>query len=195
MDLVSGSDLDDEDAGNLAEIQTVDLETSDRLATSRKQRTIAPTTGSALRRDFGARHRVGEANGSKGEELAFKQEQKRVQALGYDADRHVIWQSKLNQQSNYDIKSVDNCGNTIYIEVKSTDSDESNSEVFMSRAEIEMAQEFRQYYYIYRVYNVNARAKMIIYPDPWGFYVTGRARLETSEVKLYLPSIEVPNDR
>lgn len=60
-----------------------------------------------------------EAVGRRGEELVYRAEQVRVRKLGYDEDR-VIWVAKDDRTADHDIRSVDEDGADLFIEVKST---------------------------------------------------------------------------
>ena len=65
----------------------------------------------------------------------------------------VTWVSKTNETSPYDIRSLDEDGQVIYIEVKSTKGTDPNGQFWISRAEVELARSKRGRYYIYRSYS------------------------------------------
>jgi hypothetical protein len=57
--------------------------------------------------------------GERGEQIAFALEQRRVASHGQDTGE-VVWVSRISPAANYDIRSVDERGREIWIEVKAT---------------------------------------------------------------------------
>lgn len=102
--------------------------------------------------------------GDRGEELVYRSERERVAQLGYSADR-VVWVSKNDPLADHDIRSVDNDGQDIWIEVKSTTGKDGRFE--WSQAGFELALQVRERYLISRVYEVETdHASVKCFRDP-----------------------------
>jgi hypothetical protein len=133
------------------------------------------------------RRRAAEASGDRGEEAAFLWERARMRTLGYNEDS-VIWHSRVNAFAPYDIQSLDDDGQVIYIEVKSTTGPNEGSGFVISAAELRFASRMRDRYYIYRVTKVNDPApKLYRYSDPMSLIEEERAELHLSGARLRLP--------
>lgn len=133
------------------------------------------------------RRRAAEASGGRGEEAAFLWEQARIRSLGYKEDS-VIWHSRVNAFAPYDIQSLDDDGQVIYIEVKSTTGSNEGSAFEISAAELRFASRMRDRYYIYRITRVNDVApKIYRYSDPMSLIEDERAELHLSGARLRLP--------
>lgn len=93
--------------------------------------------------------------GDIGEKLALSWEKKRLVDLGLTAYANSVEHtSELHGDgTGYDIKSFNEDGSVRFIEVKTTKLG-LNTEFFMSPNEIEFAQENRENYFIYRVYDL-----------------------------------------
>lgn len=98
--------------------------------------------------------------GKRGEQFAYNIERERVQSMGLDPDQ-VIWQSKDDELAPFDIVSVDQDGNQIFIEVKSTVGSDPSDPFYISEAELLEASFHRNRYYIHRVTDVNTATPSI----------------------------------
>jgi len=93
-----------------------------------------------------------QAVGSRGEEIIYRRELARVQALGY-AETRVIWQSRSDPGAPYDILSLDDDGEDLWIEVKSTTGRDGRFQ--WSKGEFEKALQERERYVLWRVYEAD----------------------------------------
>ena len=134
--------------------------------------------------DFDARHRIQSEFGERGEATAYAVERKRVEGLGLSPDL-VVWTSRTHQTAPYDISSVDDDGQAIYIEVKATSDSDPTSPFEISQAELLKAVEQRSRYYIYRVTDVDTEApKVVRYQDPMALIEANAAELRLSGARL-----------
>lgn len=105
--------------------------------------------------------------GEKGEKIVYQQEKKKLIQRGIN-DTYPIWESKKNDNSGYDIVSLDRNGEEIFIEVKTTSKtkeDPLSSTFYMSVNERTAMQAQNERYYIYRVYNVDGDPECEIYRE------------------------------
>ena len=91
--------------------------------------------------------------GRRGEEIIYRQEVDRVKALGFDESK-VEWVSKGTPGADHDIQSVDDDGQRIWIEVKSTSGRDGRFR--WSKAEFDKARRHRDRYILYRVYEADS---------------------------------------
>jgi hypothetical protein len=106
----------------------------------------------------------------------------------------VTWVSKTNETSPYGIRSLDDDGQVIYIEVKSTKAADPNAQFWISRAEVELARGKRGRYYIYRVTDTDTEAPTIRrVSDPLGLVLEGKGRVMLSQARVEL-SFDSPKD-
>lgn len=97
--------------------------------------------------------------GDRGEEVVFKFEQERLKNLGLDASKvkHI---SKSDDSAGYDIESLDEHGNQILIEVKSTTRDTGFTEFIISDNEYSKAKQ-EPNYWIYLVFKAHTTTPKI----------------------------------
>ena len=96
--------------------------------------------------------------GNRGEEIAVEIEKRRLSKLGReDLIGRIIPVGKKKDGLGYDVRSVDvddnNMTHDIFIEVKATSGD-IDRPFDISRRELKVSQRFREYYYLYRIYNL-----------------------------------------
>lgn len=98
--------------------------------------------------------------GDQGEEFALEQERDRVyEILGDIALTAVQHLSKMQGDGlGYDISSINDDGTTRYIEVKTTEGNESTA-FYMSENEKRFLEEYREQAFIYRVYDFNIETR------------------------------------
>jgi hypothetical protein len=126
------------------------------------------------------------ANGRRGEAWAFIQEKTRLELLGLDP-QVVQWISNIDEAANHDLKSLDEDGEPIFIEVKATDSSDPTTPFEISSGELAMANRHRNRYFVYHVLDVNAEAPQIIrYRDPLGRIQKGLGDLRTLRASMRL---------
>jgi hypothetical protein len=124
--------------------------------------------------------------GKRGEEVAWRRERERLRQLGKNPDL-AVWVSKTDELAPFDIKSVDEDDQLLYIEVKSTNSDDPGEPFYISRAELVEATFHRSRYYIYRVTNVDTAAPTIIRAaDPMRLVREGKGRLLLNNAHMTL---------
>jgi hypothetical protein len=124
--------------------------------------------------------------GRRGEEIVFTKERARLQAAGKDPNR-VVWVSKDYETAPFDIRSVDDDDQTIYIEVKATKAHDPGEPFYISHAELLEAALHRNRYYIYRVTRTDSSAPVITrVADPLSEIKDGRGRLLLSQARMAL---------
>ena len=96
--------------------------------------------------------------GPRGEEIVYALEKARVCASGYPEER-VIWVAESNPMSDFDIESVDEDGERLFIEVKSTAG--TDGRFHWSLPEFQRAIQERNRYLLYRVYKANTLSPVI----------------------------------
>lgn len=115
--------------------------------------------------------------GRKGEEFAFKSEQKRLKDSGKDPSR-VTWVALSDELAPYDLVSVDDDDQRIYIEVKSTAHSDPREAFYMSQNELLEAMYRGSRYYLYRVVDVDSQTpRCFSVRDPLRHLREGRGRL------------------
>ena len=127
-------------------------------------------------------HRVGK----RGEEAAYHAERRRLRDLNKNPDL-VVWVSKTDELAPYDIKSIDEDDQVIYIEVKSTKGSDPSDPFYISHAELLEAIFYRDRYYIYRVTKVDSVAPEITRAsDPLLRIKEGNGRLLLAKAHMAL---------
>jgi hypothetical protein len=131
--------------------------------------------------------RMGRTYGRRGEEAAMAFERRRVLSLGFNPDEVVVWESEVHELMNYDIRSVDDSGGIIYIEVKATAENDEHAPFEISAAELSFGMSHRPRYFIYRVVDVrSAKPKILRYHDPIGAIEEGHGAIRVTGAKMYL---------
>jgi hypothetical protein len=128
--------------------------------------------------------------GRRGEELVYsKYEPERLRQLGYSDEEIgnlVHWISRDNETADHDLRSVDERGEEIIIEVKSTTGDEWVFE--MSLPEFRKAAEWRERYYLYRVINVATNHPTVFrYRNPVQMWDNKQLVVAASKFTVTLP--------
>jgi hypothetical protein len=130
--------------------------------------------------------------GKRGEDAAWHMERERLRRLGKNPDL-AIWVSRTDELSPFDIKSVDEDDQLIYIEVKSTNSDDPAEPFYISRAELIEATFQRSRYYIYRVTKVDTAAPCIWrVTDPMRLVRDGKGQLLLNKAHMTLAFASSP---
>ncbi|MEP6665734.1 MAG: DUF3883 domain-containing protein, partial [Nocardioidaceae bacterium] len=159
----------------------------DLTVTAPNQRPATPSTGAAPGVDWDRIAASSRQTGLRGEQWVYQQERLRVAALGFDPDTAVLWQSHLDETSNYDIRSLDDDGHPLYIEVKATDGLDLHVPVEISSGELAMALSYRDRYAIYRVLDATSASPRIVrFRDPVGRILTGHGAIKVSGARVYL---------
>jgi hypothetical protein len=116
------------------------------------------------------------ALGRRGEEVVLREERKRVKKLGFPASR-VVWVAETNPAANYDIRSVDDDGADLYLEVKTTVGD--HGRFSWPRAEFDCAVKERNRYILWRVYEGRTRnPKARAFRDPIGLLLADEMKVD-----------------
>jgi hypothetical protein len=132
--------------------------------------------------------------GKRGEEAAYHAERRRLMKLGKNPNS-VHWVSKVDELSPYDMTSVDEDDQLIYIEVKSTKSADPTEAFYISHAELIEATYRRSRYYIYRVTDVDTAVPSITrWADPLGLIKEGKGRLLLAKAQMALTLDEDAED-
>jgi hypothetical protein len=114
--------------------------------------------------------------GRHGEKIIYQQELNRVRHMGY-AESRVVWVADQDSGADFDILSVDDDGEDIWIEVKSTTGIDGRFR--WPKSEFEKAIEKRNRYILWRVYeasSVTPRVKP--FRDPVGILLRKGLRLD-----------------
>lgn len=118
--------------------------------------------------------------GRRGEELIFRQEKARVKKKGLEESK-VVWKSKSNPGASYDIKSVDDDGQDIWIEVKSTTGRDGRFR--WPKQEFELALQKRERYILWRVYEAHLNKPTAKpFRDPISILLENKMRLDISNL-------------
>ncbi|MHB1808130.1 MAG: protein NO VEIN domain-containing protein [Solirubrobacteraceae bacterium] len=129
----------------------------------------------AVPRDFDGRE-DDRLLGRRGEEIVLAIERARVADLGESLDR-VVWTSDAEPFADHDIKSVDDDGEDLWIEVKSTTG--RDGRFSWPGAEFRLAVRARSRYALYRVYEADTTTPTwSCVRDPIGQFETGGLRLD-----------------
>jgi hypothetical protein len=135
--------------------------------------------------DWGHLTETAQRHGRRGEEWAYLQERLRLQRLGQDPDL-VRWISRIDELANHDLTSIDEDGETIYIEVKATDSADPATPFEITSSELAMAFAYRQRYFVHHVLDVNSPTPRILrHRDPVGRLERGYAQLRMTRAHIY----------
>ena len=126
--------------------------------------------------------------GRRGEEIVLAIERARVTDLGESPDR-VVWTSTADPFADHDIKSVDDDGEDLWIEVKSTTG--TDGRFSWSGAEFRLAVRARTRYFVYRVYEADTTAPLWrAVRDPIGQFDIGGLRLDLDRLIGDIGSLE-----
>jgi hypothetical protein len=121
------------------------------------------------------------AVGRRGEEIVLGIERERVQQLGLDPSR-VIWTADSVPGADHDIKSVDDDGGDLWVEVKATTG--RDGQFRWPAAEFQLAIRKRTRYLLYRVYEADTTAPSYRpIRDPIGSFDAGELRLDLDSLK------------
>jgi hypothetical protein len=119
--------------------------------------------------------------GDRGEELVYREELARVRAMGYERPEEVvIWTSRSQPSADHDIRSIDEKGQVLWIEVKATTGTDGRFE--WSRTEFEKAMREGSRYELVRVYEANTAA-------PTAIRFRNPAALQGSRLRIELNSL------
>lgn len=95
--------------------------------------------------------------GRAGEFIVLEEEKQKLERLGIKKEvEHVA--RTTNDTAGYDIKSYDENGNEMYIEVKTTKENE-NQPFFVTKKEVQFSRDNKDNYYLYRLYNLKPKEK------------------------------------
>lgn len=132
---------------------------------------------------------TGEENrrvGKRWEEVVYNVERRRLKDLGKNPNL-VHWVSRTDELSPYDLLSVDEDDQLIYIEVKSTKGSDAAEPFYVSHAELIEATFRRSRFYIYRVTDVDSASPTITrWADPLALIKDGKGRLLLAKAQMVL---------
>jgi len=118
----------------------------------------------------------GQTVGKRGEEIIYKQVLDRITAMGYPQSK-VVWVAEADPDADFDILSVDDDGQEIWIEVKSTTGRDGRFR--WPKAEFEKAIEKRDRYILWRVYEADTTTPSVKpFRDPVGMLLRQGMRLD-----------------
>jgi len=160
-------DLEDEDdvkTNELESIEEINLESIDKRAKVEnpppKGKRVPPNLPKFKwkKADFDKKNKIKKIIGDKGELFIVEYEKNKLNKLGMDDLADLVENVSKTQGDGigYDIKSYDEKGNEIFIEVKTTT--ESRKKPFnVSLVELERSKVDSSKYFLYRVYNFNLK--------------------------------------
>jgi Domain of unknown function (DUF3883) len=129
----------------------------------------------------------GSGYGRRGEEAAYQAERNRLIAAGDDPER-VRRVSRDIETADHDLESVGEDGKPIYIEVKTTSSDDPGEAFPISAAELLCAAKHQEHYFISRVTRVrDAVPRITAYAEPLNLVERGLATLDFAPGRMRLP--------
>jgi len=174
-------------------VYTIEDAPEDIVEAPRSQPVRPTVPGKQLARsDWGNLAETAQRHGRRGEEWAYLQERLLVQSLGKDPDL-VKWISRIDELANHDLTSIDDDGETIYIEVKATDNADPAAPFEITSSELAMALTYRRRYYVYHVLDVNSPSPRILrYGDPVGRLERGNAQLRMTRAYVYMAMSDGP---
>ena len=121
------------------------------------------------------------AVGRRGEEIVLSIERERVRQLGMDPSR-VTWTADSAPAADHDIKSIDDDGGDLWVEVKATTG--RDGQFSWPTAEFQLAVRARSHYVLYRVYEADTIAPSYrALRDPIGSFDAGELRLDLDSLK------------
>ena len=124
--------------------------------------------------------------GKRGEEAVYNAERLHLEAIGKDPE-FVTHVSRTNETAPYDIRSVDDDDQVIYIEVKSTKGTDPSEPFFISHGELVEAAYRGPRYYIYRVTDVDSAVPQIVRAaNPLQLVREHRGRLQLAKAQMTL---------
>lgn len=124
--------------------------------------------------------------GKRGEEVAYNAERERLRRLGRSPSA-VRWVSNFDPLSPFDLTSVDDDNQLIYIEVKATRGRDPSEGFYISASELIEASARRGRYYIYRVTDVDsASPKITRWADPLQLIREGKGTLLLAKAQMAL---------
>ena len=119
--------------------------------------------------------------GRRGEEIVFMLEKERVREAGYREDR-VRWVSEANPASDFDIESVDDDGEKLFIEVKATTG--PDGKFYWSMPEFQRALQKKNRYILYRVYLVSDPSPIVCpFRNPVALISSGSLHLDIASFR------------
>jgi hypothetical protein len=129
--------------------------------------------------------------GRRGEEIVLGIERERVKQLGLDPSS-VIWTADSAPGADHDIKSVDDDGGDLWVEVKATTG--RDGQFSWPAAEFQLAIRARKRYVLYRVYEANTTTPSYrLIRDPIGSFDAGELRLDLDSLKGDAGPMETPS--
>ena len=144
----------EEDLGK-EEIKSGELVLKNQKPKSKPRKKLKRNFKGRKQTDYLLKAKKDKKTGELGEELVLEYEKKKLSGLGridlVNAIEHVS--KTQGDGTGYDIKSFDEDGTEIFIEVKTTKQG-INTEFFMSPNEIEFSELHFENYYLYRVYDL-----------------------------------------
>jgi hypothetical protein len=132
--------------------------------------------------------------GRRGEEVAVEAERRSLVLRGLDP-MLVVWRSQVHPFAPYDIESLDEDGQRIYIEVKATTSSNPHDPFEISEAELLFALRKHSSYYVYRVTAVDSAAPRIFrFRDPLKWVKDGVAQVRISNARMSFGRADVEGE-
>lgn len=128
--------------------------------------------------------------GDRGEELIYRRELERIGRLGHESAEDIVkWNSRTDPSGDHDICSIDEDGNTLWIEVKSTSG--SDGVFSWSRREFEKAMLCGDSYELWRVYHADSKNPVAkAFRNPIALLRAGVIRLRLGSLRATVESLD-----
>ncbi|CAK3013662.1 DUF3883 domain-containing protein [Vibrio sp. RW] len=120
--------------------------------------------------------------GDLGESLVISHEKNKLESLGLGHNKHLVQFIPTHLGAGYDVKSMDEMDNQIFIEVKTTLSNHplTQSRISLTKNEWNAAYTNKDNYYIYRLIITNETRKLLVMNNPVGL-------VQQEKIKLSAP--------
>ncbi|MEF1285842.1 DUF3883 domain-containing protein [Vibrio sp. M250220] len=117
--------------------------------------------------------------GDLGESLVISHEKNKLESLGLGHNKHLVQFIPTHLGAGYDVKSMDEMDNQIFIEVKTTLSNHAltQSRVSLTKNEWNAAYTNKENYYIYRLIITNDTRRLLVMNNPVGLVQQGEIKL------------------
>ena len=125
----------------------------------RKSKSINKSSNSRVKIDYAANQEKNSALGLAGEKLVVAYEKERLKLGKYpELAKRVIHIAKEDDSAGYDVKSFTDNGDSLYIEVKTTEKGKK-SDFYISSNELKFAQEHPKKFRLYRLYGYDENSE------------------------------------
>ncbi|HAV1332844.1 TPA: DUF3883 domain-containing protein [Vibrio parahaemolyticus] len=117
--------------------------------------------------------------GDMGESIVITHEKNKLERLGLGHNKHLVQFIPTHLAAGYDVKSMDEMDNQIFIEVKTTLSNHplTQSRISLTKNEWNAAYTNKENYYVYRLIITNDTRKLLVMNNPVGLVQQNKIKL------------------